>query len=197
VAKVNDIDEALIAQVVERLVVDVEVVFGHDPEGADGGQRTAILAIQLVYTVTINDQLALLSARQVEVVHQAVARIVVVPVALVVHARPSVAVFTRITPSSVRHRPSLLGAAAWVVREDALAVTARGGSGKRSIAGALRCGVQSVVVWESKFGPSWATDSGFSPRADTTQRGRSRPKTASDLIRPTPGRGKCPRQIAI
>jgi hypothetical protein len=87
VAKVNDIDEALIAQVVERLVVDVEVVFGHDTEGADGGQRAAILAIQLVYTVTINDQLALLSARQVEVVCQAVARIVVVPVMLVVHVR--------------------------------------------------------------------------------------------------------------
>ena len=99
---------------VERLVVDVEVLFGHDPEGADGGQRAAVLAVQLVDAIAINDQLALLAARQVEVVHQAVARIVVVPVTLVVHARPPVvaiplAVFARITPSSVRHRPSLLG----------------------------------------------------------------------------------------
>ena len=79
-AKVNDIDEALIAQVVERVAVDVEVVFGDDPEGADGGQRAAVLAVQLVDAITINDQLPLLAARQVEVVHQAVARIVVVPV---------------------------------------------------------------------------------------------------------------------
>ena len=97
-------------------MVDVEVLFGHDPEGADGGQRAAVLAVQLVDAITINDQLALLAARQVEVVHQAVARIVVVPVTLVVHARPPVvaiplAVFARITPSSVRHRPLL----AWVL----------------------------------------------------------------------------------
>ncbi|MFP5380589.1 MAG: hypothetical protein ACLGHP_12750, partial [Vicinamibacteria bacterium] len=38
-------DEALVAQVVERLVVDVEVVLGHDAEGADGGQRAAVLAV--------------------------------------------------------------------------------------------------------------------------------------------------------
>ena len=37
VAKVNDIDEAVFSQVLERLVVDVEVVFGDNPEGADGG----------------------------------------------------------------------------------------------------------------------------------------------------------------
>ena len=97
-------------------MVDVEVVFGHDPKGADGGQRAAVLAVQLVDAVAIDNQLALLAARQVEVVHQAVARIVVVPVAVVVHARALVAalplaVFARITPSSVRHRPLL----AWVL----------------------------------------------------------------------------------
>ena len=71
-------------------MVDVEVLFGHDAEGADGGQRAAVLAVQLVDAIAVDDQLALVAARQVEVVHQAVARIVVVPVTLVVHARPPV-----------------------------------------------------------------------------------------------------------
>ena len=66
VAKVNDIDEALIAQVVEGLVVDVEVLCGHDPEGADGSQRAVVLAVQFVDAIAINDQLALLAARQGE-----------------------------------------------------------------------------------------------------------------------------------
>ena len=78
--------------------------------------------------------------------HQAVARIVVVPVAVVVHARALVAalplaVVARITPSSVRHRP-LLAWVRWVVREDALTVAARGRSGEpetpRRVAVALR-----------------------------------------------------------
>jgi thioredoxin-like negative regulator of GroEL len=42
---------------------EFEVVLGHDPEGADGGQRPALLAIQLVDAVTKCDQLALLAAR--------------------------------------------------------------------------------------------------------------------------------------
>jgi hypothetical protein len=55
-----------------------------------------------------------LAARQIEVVHQGVAGIANVAIALVVHARPPVvatplAVFARIIPSSVRHRPSLRG----------------------------------------------------------------------------------------
>ena len=58
-----------------------EITLGDDTEGADGGQGTAILAVQFVDPVTIDHQLALLAARQVEVVHQAVARIAVVPVA--------------------------------------------------------------------------------------------------------------------
>ena len=89
VAQVHRLDEALVAQVFEGVVVDVEVVFGHDAKGADGGQRAAVFAVQLVDAVTVNDQLALVAARQVEVAHQAVARIVV-PVAFVVHARAAV-----------------------------------------------------------------------------------------------------------
>src|SRR4029453_13128965 len=66
-AKVNEIDEALIPQMVERLVVDVEVVFGHDPEGAEGGQRAAVLAVQLVGAIAINDKFALPPPWQAEV----------------------------------------------------------------------------------------------------------------------------------
>jgi hypothetical protein len=60
--------------------------------------------------VAVYNQLALLVARHVQVVHQAVARILVVTVALVVHTRALVtafplAVVAPITPSSVRHRP--------------------------------------------------------------------------------------------
>jgi hypothetical protein len=113
-AKVDGLDKVLVAEVAEGIVVGVEVLFGHDTESADRGQRTAGLAIQLVHTVAVNDQLALLAARQVEVVHQSVAGIVIVPVTLVVHARALVAampfsVLARITPSSVRHRPSSRG----------------------------------------------------------------------------------------
>ena len=62
------------APVFERVVVDVEGVFGHSPERTDGGQRPAMVAVQLVDVFTDHDQLALLAARQVEVVHQALAR---------------------------------------------------------------------------------------------------------------------------
>jgi hypothetical protein len=68
------------------------------------------LAVQFVDSVAVYNQLALLAARHVQVVHQAVARILVVPVALVVHARALVTAFplpvvARITPSSVRLNP--------------------------------------------------------------------------------------------
>jgi hypothetical protein len=101
VAKVNDSDEALIAQVVERLVVDVEVAFGHDPEGADGGQRAAILGVQFVDVVTNHDQLALLASRQVEIPHQPLAG-VLVTVPFVVHALA--AVLTPVTVARVISR---------------------------------------------------------------------------------------------
>lgn len=70
---------------VKGIVVGVEVPFGHDTEGPDSGQRAAVLAVQLVSAVAIDDQFALLAARQVDVVHRAVAGIVIIPVALVVH----------------------------------------------------------------------------------------------------------------
>jgi hypothetical protein len=48
-------------------------------------------------------------------------------------------VLARIVPSSIRHGPPVRTArAGWVVREDALAVSARGCSGKRRGAGACR-----------------------------------------------------------
>ena len=112
VPKIDGLDEPLVAEMMECARVDLEVLFGHDTEGADGGQGTAILAVQFIDSVTIDDQLALLAARQVEVVHQGVAGIRIVPVTLVVHARRfvtmiPVAIFTRIPPSSVRPRPLL------------------------------------------------------------------------------------------
>jgi hypothetical protein len=39
---------------------------------ADGGQRPAVLAVQLVNAIAMDDQFALLAARQVEVPHQAI-----------------------------------------------------------------------------------------------------------------------------
>jgi hypothetical protein len=111
VAKIDGLDKAFVAEIAQGVLAGFEFVFGHDSERADGGQRAAVLAIQLVHTVAIDDQLALLAARQVEVVHQSVARIVIVSVALVVHARALVAiarsVLARIIPSSVRHRALL------------------------------------------------------------------------------------------
>ena len=89
IAQVHRLDEALVMQMFERGAIDVEVVLGHDPKGTDGGQRAAVLAVQLVDTVTMQDQLALLAARQVEVAHQALAWIVVA-VPFVVHARAAV-----------------------------------------------------------------------------------------------------------
>ena len=113
-------------------MVDVEVVLGHDPKRADGGQRTAVLAVQFVDVVTDHDQLALLTARQIEVAHQALAGIVVA-VPFVVH--PLAAVFPPVTVARVISRiehgcpPDM--ALRWVVREGARAVAARGDSGGR------------------------------------------------------------------
>jgi hypothetical protein len=54
---------------------------------ADGGQRTAVVAVEFVDSVAVDDQFALVVARQVEVAHQDVARIVFIPVARLVNAR--------------------------------------------------------------------------------------------------------------
>jgi hypothetical protein len=95
----------------ERIVLGVEVLFGHDSERADGGQRAAVIGVQFVHPVTIDHQLALLAAWQIELVNQGVARVVVVSVPLAVDARTAIAaisvvVLARIVPSSVRHRAS-------------------------------------------------------------------------------------------
>jgi len=82
-------------------VVDVEVVLRHDPKGADGGQRAAVLAVQLIDVVTVHDQFASLAARQVKVPHEALAR-VVVAVPFVVH--PLAAVLPPVTVARVISR---------------------------------------------------------------------------------------------
>ena len=170
-------------------MVGVEVLFGHHSERADGGERPAVLAIEFVNAVTINDQLALLAAWQVEVVHQGVARIVIVPVAVLIHARPFViaivlAVIARIVPSSVGHRALLCAQLAPVGLsvKDALAVSARGCSGKRRGAGACRRGDQRGVVWEPGSGPL-RLPSGGSARVHDNGGARSRPRTAARFIR--------------
>ena len=120
VAQVHHLDEALVTQVFERLVVDVEVVLGHDPKGADGGQRAAVVAVQLVDAVTVHNQLALLAARQVEVAHQAFTR-VVVAVPFVVHALAAVlppVTLARVI-SRIEHGCPPDKALRWVVREGA------------------------------------------------------------------------------
>jgi hypothetical protein len=68
-------DKTLVAHVCEGVVVDVEIVLGHDPKGANGGRRAAVLAVQFVDSVAVHNQLPVLAARQVQVVHQAVARL--------------------------------------------------------------------------------------------------------------------------
>ena len=116
----------------ERVAVDIEVALGHDPERADSGQRAAVLAVQFVDVVTDHDQLALLAARQVEVPHQALAR-VVVAVPFVVHALAAVLppVTVARVISRIEHGCPPDMALRWVVREGARAVAARGDSGRR------------------------------------------------------------------
>ena len=177
-------------------MVDVEVLCGHDPEGADGSQRAAVLALQLVGAIAINDQLALLAARHVEVVHQAVARIVVVPVTLVEHARPPVVaaplvVFARITPSSVRHRPLL----AWVLLFG-LSVKTPWQSLREVIQGSAEAPARAVAAFSawscenSGLRPLVRTSAGFGPLRSDAQRDRRRPRTASVVIRPKGSKGK-------
>ena len=57
-ANVDGLDKAFIAEVAERIVACVEVLFGHDSERANGGQSASVLAIQLVRTVAIDNELA-------------------------------------------------------------------------------------------------------------------------------------------
>ena len=144
VAQVNHLDESLIVEVLQGVVRYIEIMFRHNPKCTDGGQRAAVFAVQLVDSIAVNDQFAFVAARQVDVAHQGLAAIVWIQVAHVVHTRPIVAaiprvVVARITPSSIGHGSlRCLRAAVWVVREDALAVAARGGSGRAPSARAFR-----------------------------------------------------------
>jgi hypothetical protein len=107
VAQVNPVYEPLIVKVLEGVVRKIEIVFRHDAKRTDGGQRAAVPAVKLEDSITVSDQFPLVAARQVEVTHQAVTRIVFIPVARST-ALPFIAaipnVVSRITPSSVRHR---------------------------------------------------------------------------------------------
>jgi hypothetical protein len=62
-AKVDSLDETFVAEVANGVEVCVEVLFRHDSERADGGQRTAVVAVQLTDTVAIDNELASLAAR--------------------------------------------------------------------------------------------------------------------------------------
>jgi hypothetical protein len=112
IIQLDTADQTLLAEVVERVAVETiiavipHIAFGHDAECADHRQRAAVLAVQLVDAIAVDDQFARLAARQVKVVHQPVARIMVGSLALVVHARPPVVAFAGIVPSRVVHRPS-------------------------------------------------------------------------------------------
>jgi hypothetical protein len=146
-AKIDGLDKALVAEVPQRIVLGVEVLFRHDSERADDGQRVAVLAIQFVHTVAIENELAFLAAWQIEVVNERVARVVIVSVQLAVDAGAAIARDpgrrTLADRSIGRQASALLlrtARAGWVIREDALAVSARGCSGKRRGAGACRRG---------------------------------------------------------
>jgi hypothetical protein len=108
----NGPDQTFVAKMLDcvavRRVVSVNSEFAlwHNAERADHSECAAVLAIQLVDAVAVDDQFARLTARQVEVVHQPVARVVVGPVALVVHARTAVVAFAWVVPSRVVHKPS-------------------------------------------------------------------------------------------
>jgi hypothetical protein len=120
-------------------------------------------------------------------VHQGVVVIVIVPVALVVHARPFVAAvtlaeFARIIPSSVRYRPSLLLLAVWLVRERRPGSFCEGWFREAPRRRAFRRGVQRVVSGNAGSGPLRASERGSGPRAPAPRWAGSRPgdqKTAS------------------
>jgi hypothetical protein len=144
VAQVDQLDELLLVEVLKGVVRKIEIVFRHDPKRSDRGQHAAVFAVKLVDSIAVNDQFAFVAARQVEVAHQPVTGVVFIAGARVVDARLVVAaiwrvVFTWITPSGIGHRfLRCLLTAVWVVREDALAVPARGGSGRLRSAGTFR-----------------------------------------------------------
>jgi predicted GIY-YIG superfamily endonuclease len=90
IAKLHGLDEPLIMEVLKSVVRKIEIAFRDDPERADDGKRTAVFAVQLVDSIAVNDQLALIRA------HQGFPRIGLVPVARVVHAWPFLAAIARV-----------------------------------------------------------------------------------------------------
>jgi hypothetical protein len=151
--------------VFEPVVVDVEVVLRHDSKGANGSERAALLAVQLVDMVTMHDQLALLAARQVEVSHQTFAR-VVFAIPFVVHACAAVLLPVTVARviSRIEHGCPPDMALRWVVREGARAVAARGdqeGAERSGRCAARRSGRSRP---EPASGPLMATEREFGPR---------------------------------
>lgn len=63
VAQVHPLDEPLIVEVLQSVARKIKIVFRHDAKRADGGQRAAVFAVELVDSVAINDQLPLVAAR--------------------------------------------------------------------------------------------------------------------------------------
>ena len=82
VAQRERLDQALLPQVrqglvpIGRIVAGLhQIALGHDAERAHGGQRAALLAVQLVGAVAVQHDFPLAAERQVEVVQQGVARV--------------------------------------------------------------------------------------------------------------------------
>ena len=52
------------------LAAVLEIAFGHDTEGADGGEHSALGAVDLVHAVAFSHRAALTSVRQVEILRE-------------------------------------------------------------------------------------------------------------------------------
>jgi hypothetical protein len=173
VAKLHGLNEPLIVEVVERVTRKIQVVFRHDPKDADGGKRPTVFTVQFVHSVTVNHQFALVTARQVEIPHQPVPRIAIVPVARIVHAWPFVAAIAHIgvawiSPSSIGHGSlRCFSAVGFVVREDALAVAARAHSGSAEVPGRVAAAF-GAWSWENPVQSMLDAERRILPRADAT-----------------------------
>ena len=64
-----------IASIARLIVPALQVAFGHDPKRADGSDRAAVVAVQLVPLFAIEHHLAIESAWQLDAVEEYVTRI--------------------------------------------------------------------------------------------------------------------------
>jgi hypothetical protein len=128
VAEVNQFDDPLVVEVVNGAVGNIEVMFWDDAERTDDGQRTAVFAVKLLDSVAVNDQFALVTARQVDVdasghpedrVHPGRASRTRAAIRRRDHARR-----IRADHPIGRRTSEPPWVAIWVIREDALAVAA-------------------------------------------------------------------------